>query len=648
MLERNFQNINNFDPNDNQNKDLVQSFEILKEIFNNINTGISIFDVRGNGDLFILEDMNNTGAKLDNINNINNIIGKDILKIFPICVEFGLYGAMQTAYKTGEMQEIVIKYVKHNKQEAWRRNKLYKIYNNKIVSIYENITEQKIAEQKLIDSEQRYKTIFDNINDGLLVFDFKGKILEVNNKTSLFTKYNEKELINNNLFLLAKPVQIDAILRQLIKRDSLVFELPIIRKDGTIFSSSINAKVVSVLGEGRIQAFLRDISQIKRTQETLRISKIKAEESDRLKSAFLANMSHEIRTPLNGIIGFAQLLKKTIPANEKNSKFIDIINDNSKILLNIINDIIDLSKIESNQLDIYENPFEVNAVLYELYEIFSKELLTQEKEKIKLNINIPVDSCVINSDKDRFVQIFNNFLSNAVKFTNEGYIEYGYSFSKNNKIQFYIKDTGIGIPREKIDVIFERFTQIDYTVSRKYGGTGLGLAITKQLVKLLGGEIYVESEVEKGSAFYFNIPYEISNVKNLEIIENKEDALVIDWSDKTILVVEDEYINFSLIEEILQGFNPNIVHTYDGKEAIEIIKKAPKIDLILMDIKLPEISGLEVTKIIKSINSNIPIIAQTAYAMNEDKLKCYEYGCDDFIAKPIDDQELVFLIKKYL
>ena len=372
----------------------------------------------------------------------------------------------------------------------------------------------------------------------------------------------------------------------------------------------------------------------------MRKAKEKAEESDRLKSAFLANMSHEIRTPMNGIIGFANLLNENDLSKEKRKEYIQVINNNSKSLLNLIDDIIDFAKIEAEQLTIKKDSFQLHPFLENLNTMFKEVLSSTKRKNIRLILNIPDDDDrIINTDMHRLQQIFVNLINNAIKFTEEGSIEFGYVYVETKFYQFYVKDSGIGIPESKINQVFDRFRQVDEERTRKFGGTGLGLAISKNLVKLLKGDIWVNSIEMKGTTFYFTIPVEQSSYIHHKITRPKQivhNSDTINLMGLKILIVEDEEINAMFLEELLKPTDAQINVAKDGMEAVEYIKSNPDVDLVLMDIKMPRMNGYDATRKIKQLKPSLPVIAQTAFAMEEEKRKCLDAGCDDYISKPID------------
>jgi len=380
-------------------------------------------------------------------------------------------------------------------------------------------------------------------------------------------------------------------------------------------------------------------------------AKIAAEESDRLKSAFLANMSHEVRTPLNGILGLAQVLLKSEDINSKVRNDVKIIVESGSSLLNLIEDIMDVSRIEAGQMKIKYKPFFLNTLMDQLYSIFLANPLYLQKNAGQNNIELKYDkrpeNVTIMSDPDRLQQIFVNLIGNALKFTQRGFVEYGYTIKKPY-ITFFVKDSGMGIPEDNIEKIFDRFTQVDNTLARKFSGSGLGLAISKGLITLLNGKIWCESNLGKGTAFYFTIPYHPTTILTTDDTPRKKSVVEYDWSNYSILIVEDDIINYKVIDAMLRSSKVNVIHADNGVKAIEYISLFPQIDLVLMDVHLPEMSGLEATYQIRKINPAIPIIAQTANAMSEDRDKCIDAGCVDYISKPIDMNDLFNKLAKYL
>lgn len=379
-------------------------------------------------------------------------------------------------------------------------------------------------------------------------------------------------------------------------------------------------------------------------------AKNKAEESDKLKTAFLANMSHEIRTPMNGILGFAEMLNDDSLGKANRKKYLNIINSNGKVLINLIDDIIDFAKIESGQVNILQDEFSLNGLMDQVESTFLTRSLRKDKSKVKIISKkpFPDEKSFVRSDPIRLRQVLTNLVGNAIKFTHTGHVEFGYDLEDSKTLRFYVKDTGIGIAPDKLQVIFERFMQADSSPSRKYGGSGLGLAISKGLVELLGGRMWAESELGVGSVFYFTIPFVSAARKVEEPTANRHIKVHHNWDGKLFLVAEDDKFSYKFLEGFLKQTRAEVVRAQDGRQAVEICRNNPDIDLILMDIQMPEMNGLTATEEIKKINSKIPIIAQTANAINEERLRCMEAGCDDFITKPVNINELYEKINKWL
>ncbi len=389
---------------------------------------------------------------------------------------------------------------------------------------------------------------------------------------------------------------------------------------------------------------IQDISEQKEWELELIKAKEQAEESDRLKSAFLANMSHEIRTPMNSIIGFSQVLPDAADKNEL-LRYTNIINANGEHLLKLIDDIIDMSKIEAGLMKIDKS----RCNLPELVDSCKNQFLEHAKvrnDQIRLIVKSPVTlmNPLILTDQTKLRQILTNLIFNALKFTKNGFIEIGFERAAHDQLRFWVKDTGRGIPAAQLATIFDRFMQVTDTQHSGSTGSGLGLALCKSFVNLLGGEITVESQMGKGSVFSFTIPYQPAAPAIPVAKDQKINSPVPEGF--TILVAEDDNDNFLFIENLFKGKNFRLLHASNGKEAVEICRNNTNINLVLMDLQMPVLNGLEATQQIKILRKELPVIAQTAYALDGDRDKALAAGCDEYISKPLKISELMAKIEK--
>ena len=392
--------------------------------------------------------------------------------------------------------------------------------------------------------------------------------------------------------------------------------------------------------------------ETKVTERTVELLQAKehAEQSDKLKSAFLANMSHEIRTPMNGILGFAELLKEPKLTGDEQQEFIGIIEKSGARMLNIINDLIDIAKVEAGQMNISITETDINEQLCYIYDLFRPEVESKGMT-LSYKIGFAAKEAVIKTDQEKIYAILINLVKNAIKYSNKGSIEFGYilkNASGPGELEFFVKDTGIGISKDKQEVIFNRFVQADIDDKQALHGAGLGLSITKAYVEILGGKIWLDSKEGIGSVFYFSIPY-IPGTKQEDINDGIDSKSTLDENvkDLMILVAEDEDTSYRVISMFLNKMCKAIIHAKTGLQAIEALQNNPDIDLILMDIKMPEMDGYKATKLIRQFNKDVVIIAQTAYGLSGDREKAIEAGCNEYISKPISRALLFEIINSY-
>jgi PAS domain S-box-containing protein len=518
--------------------------------------------------------------------------------------------------------------------------------------------------QKIIESEYKFRMLFDNLSDPVVIHDLKGNFLEVNQEACNVLKYSKDQLLCMNISDINPGIsRIKEAINKVEQEKEALFETENIDSNGLVFPVEVNSRLIRFKDIPAIISIARDITEQKKIREELIQSRKKAEEADRLKSAFLANMSHEIRTPLNAIIGFSDLMTSRAITGDQQDIFLDHIRNSGYQLLNIINDIIDLAKIEAGQLQINKEEVFPDNLLQDLLSHY--EGLLHENKSVSIKLETPSENKIekIMTDNTRVRQIFNNLLGNAIKFTDEGIITFGYRLDNEKKdsqhsgnssvnLLFFVRDTGIGIQQEDQEKVFDRFKQVNDSYTRNREGTGLGLTISRNLARMMGGDIWVESAYGHGTTFYFSLAVDNNNTSDKQATLKISDKMTIDaynWKNKTILIAEDEEINFLFLEELVSESEPEILHACDGAEAVDIALKTPKIDLVLMDIKMPVLSGIDAAIKIRNEKKQIPIIAQTAYAMQDDRKKYTESGLfDEYLSKPISKESLFAVMQKFL
>lgn len=516
---------------------------------------------------------------------------------------------------------------------------------NKIYAVARDITEKVKAVNALKESEERYHTFINTMSDIAFVKDDNDRYIIANTVLSVFLNKNIDDILDKTDYDLMDSKHADickASDEKAKNSDSIVVTEEIF--DNRILEST-KFKIALKDNKTGIGGIIRDITSRKKAEEEIVAAKQKAEESDRLKSAFLANMSHEIRTPLNGIIGFSDLLKDPELTEDDKIEYVGIIKKSSARLMNLVNDLISISKIETGQMEIKTTKFNLNKLISDLH-VFFKPQTDQKGIELHYTSELADNESNIISDDQKIYQVLTNLLNNALRFTDQGKIEFGYRINQN-EIVFFVSDTGIGINTQVRELIFERFRQGDLSYTKMHEGAGLGLSISKGFVELLKGRIWLESNEGKGSTFYFTIPY--NRLSDTSTPYKKQPQYVSkNLSNKTFLIVEDDDVNYLLIKRIIvKELKAATLRAANGLQALDEFKKNNDISVVIMDIKMPKMDGYEAFREIRKLNPEIPVIAITAYALTEAREKIMKMGFTDYISKPFDIQTVIDTLIKF-
>ena len=646
---------------------------LLHNIFNDLSVGLELYDKDG-----LMIDVNYSRLRSMGIKDKKDILGYNLFNYTSFSDEIkeqvrkGETVRFVAKYDFDDLRrlfptnlsgikffEITVSFVHNEKSEITNYMVISQdvtervLWQNKYDNLYEEVVRSK---KELLESEQRMihlirqnELVLNNINSGLayIANDYivQWENISLCSKSLSYEAYKKGEPCYLTAHKRTTPCencvmqrarrsgQVESILFNLDNKHVIeVFATPIFNEQG-----DVDGVVIRV----------DDVTERQHMIGELEKARSRAEQSDKLKSAFLANMSHEIRTPLNAIVGFSDLLMVTEDQEEK-EEFIQIINANNELLLKLINDILDLSKIEAGSVELKYEDFDLAVYFNELAASMHRRVVNPQVRLVPVN---PYEACTVRLDKNRLAQILTNFVTNAIKYTSKGTIEMGYEKIDEN-IRLYVRDTGIGIPADKKDKVFHRFEKLDEFAQ----GTGLGLSICKAIVEACRGEIGFESEFDKGSLFWAVLPCQFESVnseptssrRNNEKDANKENILDSEETKKVpkrVLVVEDIQSNFFLVSSILKN-KCQLLHAPNGLEAVEIVRTQP-VDLVLMDMKMPVMDGRTATSEIRKFNAEIPIIALTAHAFDADRVAALKAGCDDYLVKPINGAKLMQTLKEY-
>ncbi len=527
------------------------------------------------------------------------------------------------------------------KNSASEITEIYREFQQLLAQIRSWEKQHDVVLKNAEDSKKRYQELADMLPQSIFETDIAGNYTYANKAWFKTFKYSVADLKRgiNLVETLISGNKNDILGNEKLEEATFIA----VRKDNSQFEASVYSD--NIVKEGRIagkRGIIIDISDKMRYINALKDETSKAQTSDQLKSSFLANMSHEIRTPMNSIIGFSNLLASEEVPEDQKKEFVHYIQSSGEILLNLVDDIIDIAKIEAGELKIVKKECNLTGLLYELHHTFNevKNRISKQRLEIVLNLDAENQNLTLKTDPFRLRQVLSNLIGNAIKFTEKGTIEFGYKVISQEKLEFFVKDTGVGLTREELDIIFDRFKRSPHSEEKNILGTGLGLTISKNLVELLGGEMWVNSSPGSGTTFFFALPYlKVSHA--LPGYAGETSEYNYNWKGKTFLIVEDDINSMSFLTEVLKKTNVSVLQAESGEKAVEICLQTRKLDLVIMDIQMPGMDGLEATRLIKKMNPRLPVIAQTAFAMAGDRERITQAGCDDYLAKPFDSKQLL-------
>ncbi len=640
---------------------LEESQAHFKELYDHMSSGVTVYQARDDGRDFTIVDLNRAAERIDRIKK-KNTVGKSLTELFPAVGESGHLAVMQKVWRTGKPQYVPPTFYRDDRIQGWRENHVYKLPTGEVVSVFDDVSERKRMLDELRDKEEMFRSISESAQDGIIMVDNEARICYWNTAASKIFGYSIKEATGKNLHRLLAPNKYLGAIKtgfHHFKQTGLgaaigkTLEVEGRRKNGKVFPLALSLSAVQIEGKWNSIGIVRDITAQKKIEKELRASKKAAEVANQAKSEFLANMSHEIRTPMNAILGFTEILESQTK-DKITREHLSAISASSKSMLRLINDILDLSKIEAGKLELRYKATDIKALLHEIEKVFS----WKAKEK-HIDFKVEMDPELPNAlylDEVRIRQILFNLVGNALKFTNKGFVklslnqEYTKRQRSNLDLYFTVQDTGIGIPSQQQKRIFDAFIQQQGQNDRIYGGTGLGLTITKRLVEQMGGNLTVESRKGKGSKFKIHLKnIDVASLKELPEKMGEEDFRNVMFAHARILLVDDVLTNRMLASAVLKSYDFEIIEAVNGKEAFDLARKH-KPDLILMDMRMPVMDGFLATRLIKREKGleSVPVIAFTALAMKGGESEIWEAGCDGNLIKPISRVHMITELMRFL
>jgi len=635
----------------------------FRNLFNNMNSGVAVYEAKGNGEDFIIKDFNRAGERIDKIKK-EELLGKSVLSVFPSVKDFGLFDVFQRVWKTAKPEFHPVSLYEDKRITGWRENYVFKVPSGEIISVYDDLTEQKQAEEGLRESERNQKALLESSQSGIVIIDPETHLIIDANPTAVkMIGTSKEEIIGKVCHEYICPAEVGRCPITDLGQEVDNSERVLLTAKGE--SVPVLKKVVPItLNDHQylLDSFI-DISELKRTEIELQKAKQASEVANQAKSEFLANMSHEIRTPINGIVGMTDLALGTDLTKEQR-EYLNMVKVSTGSLLALINDILDFSKIEAGKLEFEEIDFDLRTTLENTAEMLA---VRAHDKGLELTCHIKSDvRTALVGDPSRLRQVVVNLAGNAIKFTEEGEIVIRAETEKEEDssvlLHLIVSDTGIGIPPDKVEKIFEGFSQADGSTTRKYGGTGLGLSISKQLVEMMGGRIWVESprncglkneksEIKNnnqsktgpGSTFHFTVRFRSGRVKARKAVRVRD----FDLSGLPVLIVDDNATNRLILREMTSYWGLVPAEAADGKEALVKIKTAfdsgTHYRLLLLDLQMPVMDGFEVAKRIKesTYGTGVQIILLTSAGQKGDGARCKEVGISGYLLKPVKQSELL-------
>ena len=631
-----------------------ENMQLIEEVFDLLGKGFMhcelIYDGQGRPVDFRFLNVNSAYETHSELKS-SAMIGKTVKETFP-----GIEQVWIDQFASTVVDKKPLKFTEYNQNIGKHyQTHCFSPAENQFIAIFEDVSHETEVEQKLEQAEKDYLQIFESMTDMFqvieLIYDKNNKAVDwyyrqVNPALEKLVHKSHSELIGQKVKTVFGTVE-DYWLEIYAKVDktgaAIRFEnySKEVDKHFNILAWKIKPHTIAVLFSD-VTDRLQKEAFINKQNKKLRKAEEKAKENEALKSAFLSNMSHEIRSPLNAILGFSSLLNRENISNEQRQKYVELIQLGGSRLLRILTDVADMSKLDTKQFSLIYNSCNLNNLIRNLVTQF-KLTADQVQCRIEVSFGLSDSESELLSDETRLMQILSNLIVNALRYTKNGTISIGYVL-EGKTLQFFVKDTGIGIAKKHHKKIFDRFVQVE---NSNNSGTGLGLSIIKEIIELMSGEIWVESVEGEGAEFYFNLPYLRGLNTNIDLA-HKEDTKGVLKEDPTILIAEDEHINYLYLEALFEDLPFNLIHAKNGIEAVEMVAKNPALCMVFMDLRMPKKNGAEAVKDIRKTGSKIPIIALTAYAMEDDNKKILNEGFDALLTKPFSKDEIMNIIKKHL